>query len=1172
MLIKYFLIDVVCNMNESQIKMNDRNYDFFDDYYKRGSERERLELSLRFIAEKLNEKSMSAIVGAGFSWNSNPSFPDWANLLVDAFIEIYPDKCQRKDNELEEVYRKRIADVIRKEGEPIVAAKYEKYKGRRESLDLYIENHILPIQQEPQNLSVHEDFLKLNWCDVITTNWDNLLERADENNRYEVVRSAKDLKYSNRDRIVKIHGSLRNDSEKRDQMYEFDDCYDHLYLITEKDYENYPINHEGFSNFMKVKILENSFCLFGFSGNDWNFRYWVKELKRIMTKGGNSSNLNPIFLFDVSSEPYDCDQMQFFKNNFIIPLKLDDVFKIKGGMDSSDSPKTVSDKFSFIFNSLLVEKRYNDIGEFGKNKRDNKILQKIAGLDKDALSQELMQDYIKLPKFEISNLYYTHAIANQIQNLGYNKKIWGVTEYLFVYTWCLNNFFSLIQLFRVDAIEQIIEHFFAEKMYLTNCAPFLELIFGYCFDCGKIEDLEKYASMCEKDCEDIVLSQKCKYYFKQLDYEKLNELLKNWKPENREKINPLYILCKITYSLSIDAIYENKCDVVHLFDVALRNCYEEKQLTAFILLYYRYCSSSLNLKKDSNLAELVNGLGLLDSADPDGYIDLLIKDNETRASVVPNCKKRYQSTTLLSVDNYNEIKYACFLNFFEYLNLPMEGIVSENKFVQLIIECDNADLFRLFPYSFCYFGHSSDEESVQTIIPLFMRKFPKETNVFLFEKYIGLFENKAKSKNNPKTLCFLMNEIAKRVEKNEAKKYYDLFYELFSNESNKSLQNLAIKGRAWGIREPFIDYLRQIDEKPQFNYMINWIFDRCLESAKNDFVLMYYQKYFHALLNNEKVAIYLRDFYAKESTISRLVKNFESHYFLAFDAFAFINDNLKNKCIEFLKQNMSLEINPEFLKKCYSDEAKEKIISIIENKDYQYISSAEWPAVGYMRVLKEINKLESDDLKRTCPSINKLAEIYSGTLFIKDYYNSMMKPYYEFVSEIFESDNPELKSAVEESVKIFKPVYEKKANEILVFDWISTQDKQVFRDSFAESFSYSVTMNRQKELIPYIGLVLSKIFLDEDVGDVSKYEAVLELFVIYCGYEEWFDLFKKDSIIKFSIAQIMRKFKRDIPLCYDDLFIRGQMFKLAIVAEKMGVEDESVMYWKNESNVDARCN
>ena len=100
-----------------------------------------------------------------------------------------------------------------------------------------------------------------------------------------------------------------------------------------------------------------------------------------------------------------------------------------------------------------------------------------------------------------------------------------------------------------------------------------------------------------------------------------------------------------------------------------------------------------------------------------------------------------------------------------------------------------------------------------------------------------------------------MNEFAKRSDKQFAKKYYNLFFELFSNESNKSLQNLAIKGRAWGIREPFIDYLRQIDEKAQFDYMINWIFDKCLENPKDDFALMYYQKYFHALLNNKKVSI-----------------------------------------------------------------------------------------------------------------------------------------------------------------------------------------------------------------------------------------------------------------------------------------------------------------------------
>ena len=100
-------------------------------------------------------------------------------------------------------------------------------------------------------------------------------------------------------------------------------------------------------------------------------------------------------------------------------------------------------------------------------------------------------------------------------------------------------------------------------------------------------------------------------------------------------------------------------------------------------------------------------------------------------------------------------------------------------------------------------------------------------------------------------------------------------------------------------------------------------------------------------------------------------------------------------------------------------------------------------------------------------------------------------------------------------------------------------------------------------------MALSKIYLDDDLGDVSKYEAVLEIFVHYCGYEEWISLFKENSLIKFGIVRIMRKFRREIPLSYDDLFIRNQMFKLADIAEKMGIEDESVMYWKNESIGDA---
>lgn len=1154
-------------MNESQTTMSDKNYDFFEDYYKRSTEKEKLELSLRFIVEKLNEKSMSAIVGAGFSLNSNPSFPDWANLLVDAYKEMHPKKIRKKFFESEKKYNYRIANEIRQIGEPVVAAEYEKYKGKRESLDIYIENHILQSQNLSQDLRVHESFLQLNWCDVITTNWDNLLENADKKAKYKVVCSAKELKLSNKNRIVKIHGSLRKTKVREEQKYVFDDCSDHLYLITEKDYENYPINHEGFSNFMKVKILENSFCLFGFSGNDWNFRYWVKELKRIMTKGGHTSNLNPIFLFDVSKKSYTSDQKQFFKNNYIIPVKLDDVFDFLGASKSPIiSPKT-SDKFTYIFDWLLQKKNENDVIKYGKRKlSDNKILQDIAYASENPISKELMQSYIDLPRFEINNLHYIRPFANQIQLLSNKEKQWGKIEYLFLYTWCLNNFFSLTQLFHVDVIERIIKHFIEKKFYLTDAAPFSELIFGYYFDYGKKDDLKRLASLIEKDCEDIVISQKCKYYFKQLEYVPLKETLKNWFPEKRVKINPLHILCKITSLLALENIYESNNDYGYLFETALKGCGENKQLLGFVLLYYRYYKGNLHLEIDSRLTELVNGLDLLDFEYPKRYIDLIINDSGriNQERILPNARKRFQTTTSLSNDNYDDIKYRCFLNFFEYLNLPMEGIISINVFNDLVKKVDEGCLLRMYPYSFYYYGHSSGEEYVQSIVPLFLRRVSTEIKNFLFKKYIDLFEQKVHNKENPQMLCFLMNEIAKRAEKKEAKKYYNLFYELFLHDESKILQNLADNGKMWGISEPFMDYLKQIDERKQFANMLNWVIDKSLMISKNDISVSSYENYYITLLNNEVMRPYLMEFYSDKIVISKLLKSFEENYFLAFDAFIFLNEDTKNACKKFLGQNISLTMNPVYLKECFSSDAKEKIIDIIANRNYRYISSNEWPVAKYIYNLRKIGELNADDLKRITPSIDSLVEVYPGNSFIRDFYKRELILYYEEIHEIYESDDIELKKAVNASIKVLKPIYEELAKDTLDFNWLSSQDGQNFRNSFFESFSYSKTMKKEKELIPWVGLALSKIILDESC-DVYKYEAVLQKF-ISCCYEEnhfWFDLFKEDSSIRFSIIQIMKKFKQGIPLCYDDLFIKGRMIELAEIAERMKIEDDVVYYWKN---------
>ena len=291
--------------------------DFFEEYYKLSPEK-RFAYSIKFIIQKLSEQSISAMIGAGFSKNANNDYPSWAALLFDAYKEMYSKEIKKKRKETEQELKKRIITDIQNKGEPNIAEEYEIFKRKRESLDLYIEDQLSKIDSKKTQLETHKALLFLNWCDIITTNWDTLLEEARIGNEYSIVKEAKELKISNKKRIVKINGSLRDNDEQKELKYEFDGCLDHLYIITKKDFNNYIQNHEGFSNFMKVKMLENSFCLFGFSGNDYNFRYWMKELKRTMTKGGTTKNPNPIFLFYIDEEPISKDLQQFYNNNYIL--------------------------------------------------------------------------------------------------------------------------------------------------------------------------------------------------------------------------------------------------------------------------------------------------------------------------------------------------------------------------------------------------------------------------------------------------------------------------------------------------------------------------------------------------------------------------------------------------------------------------------------------------------------------------------------------------------------------------------------------------------------------------------------------------------------------------------------------------------------------------------------
>jgi hypothetical protein len=110
---------------------------------------------------------------------------------------------------------------------------------------------------------LHSALLELPWSDVLTTNWDTLLERTAESvtdHSYEVVRTEADLPHARSPRIVKLHGTIGDPGPL---------------IFAEEDYRTYPTKYAAFVNLARQVFIENELCLIGFSGDDPNFLQWA---------------------------------------------------------------------------------------------------------------------------------------------------------------------------------------------------------------------------------------------------------------------------------------------------------------------------------------------------------------------------------------------------------------------------------------------------------------------------------------------------------------------------------------------------------------------------------------------------------------------------------------------------------------------------------------------------------------------------------------------------------------------------------------------------------------------------------------------------------------------------------------------------------------------------------
>ncbi|WP_281649699.1 SIR2 family protein [Novacetimonas hansenii] len=188
-------------------------------------------------------KGAAVMVGAGFSRNAEligrdvgkpPLWGDLREAMVSKLYKSCPEAAP--------------FDPLR------LAEEFRTYLGQA-ALNDFVREQVPDASWRPGRM--HFKLMALPWADVLTTNYDTLLERASK--RHNVVMDAIDLSTVRRPRIIKLHGSVDRNARL---------------VIAEEDYRVYPRKSAAFVNTARQVFLENELCLIGFSGDDPNFLQW----------------------------------------------------------------------------------------------------------------------------------------------------------------------------------------------------------------------------------------------------------------------------------------------------------------------------------------------------------------------------------------------------------------------------------------------------------------------------------------------------------------------------------------------------------------------------------------------------------------------------------------------------------------------------------------------------------------------------------------------------------------------------------------------------------------------------------------------------------------------------------------------------------------------------------
>jgi hypothetical protein len=324
-----------------------------------------------------------------------------------------------------------------------LADEFRIYLGEAALTD-FLHRQITDASWEPGNL--HRTLMELPWSDVLTTNYDTLLERA--SHRHRPVRDEADLSQIRGSRVIKLHGSI--------------DSNTHL-IISEDDFRTYPIKHAAFVNTARQIFLENELCLLGFSGDDPNFLQWSGWVRDHLAEKARR-------IYLVGSLNLSAAKRRLLENRGVSPI---DFAPLVANLEREDQEKKCCELFLSYLTSRKPQSamEWQPLGHdaYGQSPSNPITFQKE--LQDPAFAQKIFHDLLTPWRWDYENCPSWLVIPKKTRELighGTNRTPWSYlkalplldnntrAEFLFLLLWRKSINFEIIDLSLEDEMMNIL--------------------------------------------------------------------------------------------------------------------------------------------------------------------------------------------------------------------------------------------------------------------------------------------------------------------------------------------------------------------------------------------------------------------------------------------------------------------------------------------------------------------------------------------------------------------------------------------------------------------------------------------------------------------------------------------------------------------------------------------